>query len=389
LNLTQSTNHTLDALLELVCVELQLTETQDLRARGHYEAVAEWLSRDGSPLQRFGPHIFPQGSQRLGTTTKPVGKSEFDLDAVCKLTAPADWHPGELYRLIWDRLFESGVYRPMIKRMPRCIRLEYAGDFHLDIAPAIPDVNCGGNCILVPDLNADLALRHPENDRWKSTNPQGYADWFEDLCVPVWTFNERYAQSQIDPVPDKEAVHAKPALKRSVQLIKRWRDVDYAKRPKLAPPSIILTTLSGHFYEGQQLCTDALDTILRSTVREIESTKRLRLRNPAHTSENICEKWDENPAAYRDFCTAVTAFLKRWERLKMLRGIPAIERELSEMFGQSVVRNAVKRLADGSVVRPRLNGTLRVQTRSGLLVPGASSAPSVRMPSNQFHGDND
>jgi len=67
MTLTASANHTLDALLELVCVELQLTETQDAQSRGHYQAVADWLSRDGSPLQHFRPHIFPQGSQRLGT----------------------------------------------------------------------------------------------------------------------------------------------------------------------------------------------------------------------------------------------------------------------------------------------------------------------------------
>lgn len=390
MNLTASANHTLDALLELVCVELQLTETQDGKARSHYGAVADWLSREGSPLWGFDPHIFPQGSQRLGTTTKPIGKSEFDLDAVCKLTASQDWHPGELYQLIWDRLYANELYRPMMKRMPRCIRLEYAGDFHLDIAPAIPDSACGGNCILVPDLNADLALEHPANNVWKSTNPQDYAVWFEDLCIPVWTLNAKYARAQVDPVPEKEAVHSKPALKRSVQLFKRWRDVDYVDRPNLAPPSIILTTLSGHFYEGQQLCTDSLHSILESTVQTIESGKRLRLTNPAHSSENICEKWDSNPTAYRDFCTAVTAFLERWERLQTLRGIHAIEQELSELFGESPVRSAVKTMADRSVVRPRTNRSLHVQAQSGLLGPAAlSAATSVRMPSNHFHGDND
>jgi len=387
MNLTASANHTLDALLELVCVELQLTETQDLKSRGHYGAVADWLSREGSPLWGFDPHIFPQGSQRLGTTTKPVGRSEFDLDAVCKLTASQVWHPGELYQLIWNRLFENGIYRPMMKRMPRCIRLEYSGDFHLDIAPAIPDEECGGNCILVPDLDANLALEHPENNLWKSTNPQGYAGWFEDLCVPVWTLNAKYARAQVDPVPDQEAIHAKPALKRSVQLFKRWRDVDYVDRPNLAPPSIILTTLSGHFYEGQQLCTDALSSILNATVREIETGRRLCLTNPAHPTENICEKWDANPAAYRDFCNSVTAFLERWERLQALRGIHAIEQELTELFGESPVRSAVKAMADRNIIQPRTNRSLHVQTHSGLLVSALPSATSVRMPSNTFHGD--
>lgn len=378
---------TLDALLELVCVDLQLSETQDFLARSHYRAVTDWLACDGSPLEMLNPHIFPQGSQRLGTTTRPLRHSEYDLDAVCKLTVVGDWSPGELYQLIWNRLFESGVYRPMIKRMPRCIRLEYSGSFHLDIAPAIQDRRCGGNCILVPDLDANLSIDHPENNRWKSTNPQDYADWFEGQCVPVWTLNSKYARAQVDPVPEQESVHAKPALKRSVQLLKRWRDVAYADRPKLAPPSIIVTTLGGMLYEGQQLCTDSVQSILAATVDQIESGVPLRLTNPAHPAENICEKWDDNPKAYDDFSESITELRDRWERLATLRGIPAIERELSELFGESPVRSAVRAMTDRTVVHPRSNSRLHVQPRSGMLIPASVIGAGLRIPSTTFHGD--
>lgn len=387
--ITASANHTLDALLELVCVRIQLTETQDLRARGHYSAVADWLSREGSPLRRFSPHIFPQGSQRLGTTTKPVGRSEFDLDAICKLTVREPVHPGELYRLLWERLAAHETYRPMMKPMPRCVRLEYAGDFHLDIAPAIPDVEWGGDALLVPDLQANLALAHPENDRWKSTDPQGFATWFEDCCVaPTWALNEKFARAQVDPVPEQEPIHAKPALKRSVQLFKRWRDVEYADRTHKAPPSIILTTLSGHFYEGQQLCTDALSSVLESIVSQIELGRRICLTNPAHQEENICEKWDANPAAYDDFAKAVTGFRDRWQRLQQLRGLDNIQEELAELFGESPVRWAMGEMAKQQVVRPRESGNLRIHPRSsGLLIPTTALSGGISIRSNTFHGD--
>lgn len=387
MTVTASVNHTLDGLLELVCVQIQLSNTQDQRARNHYAAVAEWLSREGSPLRQLNPHIFPQGSQRLGTTTKPIGQTEFDLDAICRLMIQGSSHPGLVYRLLWDRLWDSGIYRPMMTRLPRCVRLDYAGDFHLDIAPAVPDKNCGGACLLVPDLDANLAPEHPENDNWKSTNPQGFADWFEDRCKPVSVFSEKYARAQVDPVPDREPIHAKPALKRSVQLFKRWRDVEYADRPHLSPPSILLTTLSGHFYTGQSLCTDALGTILEYTVRAIETGQRLHLTNPAHPSENICEKWDSNPASYRDFSRSVIAFRDRWKRLQQLRGLPAIEEELSDLFGESPVRSAINKMAERKVIRPRENNTLRVQPRaSGLLVPASFAPTSLPMRPNTFHG---
>lgn len=227
---TASVNHSLDALLELICVRLQLTPTQHGTATDRYGAVSGWLCKDGSPVRLLNPYIFPQGSLLLGTTTKPLRQAEFDLDLVCLLEIYSPSHPGAVYRLIWDRMWDSGMYRPMMKRLPRCIRLDYSGDFHLDVVPAVPDVTAGGNCILVPDLDANLGLDHPENDRWKPSNPRDYGAWFDERCAMI-TVMERYAMSHVDPVPEQEAIHAKPALKRSVQLFKRWRDVEFKERP--------------------------------------------------------------------------------------------------------------------------------------------------------------
>ena len=391
MNATASANRTLDVLLESLCGELQLTRTQDARSRSHYQAVADWLAADGSPLRPFSPHIYPQGSQRLGTTTRPVRQSEFDLDAVCKLDIGPSRSPGGLYDLIWDRLAANETYRKMMRRKPRCIRLDYAGDFHLDIVPAVTDTEHGGNFILVPDLEADLSPRTPLRDgegSWKSTNPIGYAEWFEDQCVEPWFSEGIQASAQVDPVPEPEAVHAKPALKRSVQLFKRWRDVEYESRMRLAPPSIILTTMSGNYYAGQQLCSDALCSILDATVAEVFSGTPLRPANPAHPDENICEKWDEVEGAYADFCEAVVEFRDRFERLQSTKGIDQLERELSELFGESPVRLAIKRFIDEQVTVPRNAGRLKVAPDTGRLTKAAATvAPVIAIPSNTFHGD--
>lgn len=381
---TASVNHTLDALLELVCLRVQLTDTQDAAARAHYGAVSDWLARDGSPLQLLDPHIYPQGSQRLQTTTKPVLQTEFDLDAICRLDVLGVCHPGAIYRLLWERLWENKAYRKIMKRMPRCVRLEYSGDFHLDIAPAIPDLEHGGDCILVPDLDANLALDHPENDRWKVANPRGYAGWFEDRCVLRLAVNEKYARAQVDPVPDQEPIHAKPALKRGVQLFKRWRDVEYQDRQNLSPPSIILTTLSGQFYRGQVLCTDALSVILESVVQLTESNETICLTNPAHPAENICEKWEKCPEAYDDFVAAVEEFHRRWLRLLETRGLDQIEAELESLFGEAPTKWAIKELAKRQIVIPREDRRLQVQAGTGMIGTGLGSL-SVRP--NTFFGD--
>jgi hypothetical protein len=311
-------------------------------------------------------------------------QTEFDLDAICRLDVRTACHPGAIYRLLWERLWENKAYRKIMKRMPRCVRLEYSGDFHLDIAPAIPDLEHGGDCILVPDLDANLALDHPENDRWKVANPRGYAVWFEDRCVARLTMNETYARAQVDPVPDHEPIHAKPALKRGVQLFKRWRDVEYQGRQRLSPPSIILTTLSGHFYRGQVLCTDALSVILESIVQLTQANETICLTNPAHATENICEKWDNCPEAYDDFVAAVEEFHRRWLRLLQMRGLEEIEAELESLFGEAPTKWAIKELTRRRIVVPREDRRLQVQAGTGMLGIGLGSLP-VRP--NTFFGD--
>jgi len=384
---TASRNHVLDALLELICIRIQLSATQDGAARQHYDAVTGWLSREGSSIRLFAPHIFPQGSQRLGTTTKPLRQSEFDLDAVCLLDIRQTSHPGGVYQLVWDQIASNDVYRPIMQRLPRCIRLNYSGDFHLDIVPAVPDANAGGKCILVPDLQANLAIDHPENDRWKVANPEGHSTWFEGRCVRPVALMEKYAMAKVDPVPETEAIHEKPALKRGLQLFKRWRDVEFKDRQPLSPPSIILTTLSGHLYQGEALCTDTLRQILGGIAEWIKSGRSMCLKNPAHDKEDICEKWERNPSSYLAFAASVIGFRDRWERLLVSRGLHEIEQELAELFEEAPVRWAVKKLAERRVVEPREKRVLGVQRRTGALGLGAAAGSGLLVRPNRFFGD--
>jgi hypothetical protein len=198
--------------------------------------------------------------------------------------------------------------------------------------------------------------------------------------------SEKYARAQVDPVPEREPIHAKPTLKRSVQLFKRWRDVDYQDRPSFAPPSIILTTLSGHLYRGEGLCTDALDTILNGIVSMVESGDTICLKNPAHQAENICEKWDNVAGAYRDFTFAVTAFRDRWDRLQRSRGIDELEDELSALFGEAPVSSAIREFAEKRFITPREKRTLGVQRGTGIVTPSVF-AGGLPVRQNTFFGD--
>ena len=143
----------LDRQLERVCVQLELTPTQYKDAEQKYGAVGKWLLDTGSPLAIYDPEIYPQGSMLLGTTVRPQGRIEYDLDLVCQLHWCANQPPMVIYQWVHDRIADHETYRAMLEKLKRCVRLNYAGDFHMDILPACPDDQIGNGSIVVPDAN--------------------------------------------------------------------------------------------------------------------------------------------------------------------------------------------------------------------------------------------
>jgi hypothetical protein len=68
-------------ILERLCQTLELTDAQYALAKKRYEGVGEWLANAEDPLLR-SLSIYLQGSTALGTTVKPIGRNEHDVDLV-------------------------------------------------------------------------------------------------------------------------------------------------------------------------------------------------------------------------------------------------------------------------------------------------------------------
>ncbi|MHB8074041.1 nucleotidyltransferase domain-containing protein [Desulfosporosinus fructosivorans] len=135
----QSFDNQLEDLLHRICVRLQITSTQRVLAESRYKSIAEWLAADESVFWGKDLDIYPQGSLRIGTTVKPLAHQEFDLDLVCEINR--SWqskNPLELLDAMEERLRQHKTYSPMIQRKNRCIRLDYANEFHMDLLPACP-----------------------------------------------------------------------------------------------------------------------------------------------------------------------------------------------------------------------------------------------------------
>src|SRR5579872_6675896 len=118
-------NVQLVGVLERMCQGLELTDTQFDLARSRYEGVGRWLADAEDPLIRIIA-IYLQGSTAIGTTVKPIGRNEHDVDLVAHVPDPGHIvSPSALKSAIGNRLRANGHYARILVEMGRCWRLDY------------------------------------------------------------------------------------------------------------------------------------------------------------------------------------------------------------------------------------------------------------------------
>jgi len=357
----------LDGVLERACVDVQLTSAQYEDATKKYVSIGRWLADPSSPLSEYGPDIYPQGSMRLGTTIRPWRGEEFDLDVVCQLNGCGGEPASDIYELVASRLREHNTYRLLLDLKDRCLRVNYAGNFHLDIIPACP---VSGTAIKVPDRK--LAA-------WMPSNPIGYAEWFFKRCQYRKLLEKRAIDASISPLPSQVPAEFKYPLQRAVQLLKRHRDSFFDGDPNAAR-SILLTTLAAQAYDGERSLTLALDGIIdgiRSFISGVPGIPQVP--NPTNQQENFAAGW--NAETYPQFVRYVQSVRQHLDRLMAGNGIDEMAKSLGGFVGKPLAERAVLETA-GETEQLRRNRALRVEPSTGIL----SSAVGISIPRNNFYG---
>jgi len=160
----------IEDLLNRIGESLQISDSKHKEISEHYEAVGSWLAED-EDLDHLNPTIYPQGSFAIGTTVKPIGQQEHDVDLVVQFD-PWDQGPDELFQAVLRRIESNGLYGEKTEPKNRCVRICYADNFHMDILPSRPDITG-----MLPDGSIDVPDRKLKD--WKESNPKGYVEWFE------------------------------------------------------------------------------------------------------------------------------------------------------------------------------------------------------------------
>jgi hypothetical protein len=379
-------------LLEEICQNLEPTDTQYDQAKTSYETVADWLSASDNPALK-NLSLYAHGSSALGTTIRPIGREDFDVDTICRVYGFTEaTSPSVLKQLIGDRLREHRLYRAMLEEKKRCWRLNYERAFHLDISPTILNPRCTNGGELVPDKSLKT---------WKPTNPQGYKALFERRCQlqPRLKITKSIAadsgiRADIEAFPNRKA--RRGILRRIVQLLKRHRDIMFQHvAADIAPISIIITTLAAQSYE---FCvrTFEFETELDVVIDVIRLMPHFIERPVVHggviysvpnettQGENFAERWNSEPQRAKAFFDWHARALRDFEHLASLEGQDVISKSLSSSLGDGVVRKVMDSRTE-SINSARAAARLFVAPTVGLSM--SSSAGAVEVPRNTYFGD--
>lgn len=283
----------LSSLLAKTASALDISDSAYEEATLKYEEVGDWLRGEGSPLDRFSPEIYPQGSFRLGTVVRPIAAYDYDIDLVCRLNLQKEsTTQADLKKMVGDRLKENERFKEILSPSRRCWLLDYPLEagipaFHMDILPAISNTERPPEGILLTDTQLRL---------WQKSNPKAYSTWFFERMKLILT-EKRAALAKtlgasVEQVPEWQV---KTPLQIAIQILKRHRDIFFQQEPSIRTASIIITTLAANAYRNQPDVSDALYDILQNmTQLLVRIDGRWWVRNPVEPDENFAERWNED-----------------------------------------------------------------------------------------------
>lgn len=365
----------IDDLLDKMAEAVQLDDTRYDRMKTSYESVKDWIENDEIFFKPYNYDVYPHGSVRILTTVKPFGKDEFDLDIAIHLKSNTPHTPQRIYSELKRRMEAYAKKHGLkIEAKNRCIRLVYAGDFHMDILPGVQESVFDQNKIKVPDR---------ELGDWVSSNPRGYCDWFMGKANLV---KESLLEKSMraEKLPTDNFKHKKP-LQRAVQLIKRYRDIYFQKEDTYKTSSIILTTIAGKYYQGEDSIFDTVNNIITTIRTHVnQPIGRLKILNPVNAEEDFTDKWDNDSEYYEAFKKFASHLYIEWQKLKMQHGVLNEGTILKGLFGDDVFTKAQTRQSM-LIEELRKSKSLGAARNTGIL-SSVSSLGAASVKTNTFFG---
>ncbi len=385
-----------DILLADVAIRVQLSQTDYNKAVGRYRTVNDWIERDNSPLKDRVQLFYPQGSMAVGATIASKLKTdEFDIDVVAQFDLPQDLSPHVPLNLLYEAIRgdPGSRYRQMTKRRTRCVTVDYSGKMHIDITPVIRRWG-------TPDRESWLFHNRPEAPQDPSyrliANPYGFAEWFkantpadQDFANIFEQRSAEYEQLRLmeaaesEPVPPQEPPFRKSKAVIVLQLLKRWRNVQYDARPGRRPPSILIAK----FVADAANHTDRLSEELLLQARHMLSEfriwhgtgSRIHVANPVCEMDVLTDRWPETLHDQAIFMRDLEVLIAKVEKLVSGCDLREMQAIMMNLFGEAPTTE-VFRAFNERMGKEVQDGRSRHRPGIGSRIIPTTAATSVTVP---------
>ena len=287
-----------DWVAEFLRDEVNLNQSRLDRLETSVGAVNGHLKGNLSGYQKMER----QGSYALGTLIKPVDDNdEYDADIQIVMNPNPQWGPKDYVLEINRTLAGNKNYADKLRLKTRCVTVDYAGDFHLDVVPRVT-------------INGNHYVCNRADNRFEETDGNGYRDWFNE--------KNRITGGN---------------LKRVVRLLKHLRD----HKNSFTAKSILLTTLVGNTIKasdegttGVSTVADTLETVLSRMNDYLQQHPNMPvIKNPVLPSEDFNRHWDQR--RYANFRNRIQSYA---QTARQAKAEPSAEKAIKlwqELFGEN------------------------------------------------------
>lgn len=216
--------------------------------------------------------VIPQGSYAHRTIINPVATSDdFDDDVLLEMKEIEDWEAEDYVQKLYEKFRGNATYRNMVSRHDRCVKVDYANEFHIDVVPYM-------------ERHSQQFITNRVTNKFELTNPEGFNDWLVEC--------NRLSSGQLMKV---------------IRLMKYLRDF----KNTFSVKSVILTILLGNrvneqaVWGGDDQYSD-LPTALKNIVGALDEYLQANplmpsIDDPSEPTENFNHRLDQDQYAnFRD-----------------------------------------------------------------------------------------
>lgn len=318
-------------------------------------AVGNFLSSGTDVIAGNFIELIPQGSYSQRTIINPVAKNdEFDADVLLELNEVEGWDAEDYVQELYTVLRASATYRDMVSRRSRCVMINYANEFHMDVVPYL-------------ERHGERYITNRNTNAFELTNPEGFNAWLED--------QNRLTSGRLVKV---------------IRLMKYVRDF----KNNFSVKSVILSILLGDRVSEGALWSDPdhykdLPTALKNIVGDLDGYLQANpsmpsIDDPSCPTENFNHRWNQDEYAnFRNWIHTFSGWIndafdepdqdesyKKWRKLLGddfgTYAFSTITKSAQEHLTRSDVNNSEENITEKWGIPVVLDRRYRVQLRGRL-----------------------